>query len=44
MDRIIVLQKGKIIEDGKHEDLLKKDGGLYQQLWNLQAGGFKNII
>jgi len=44
MDRIIVLEKGKIIEDGVHEELANKKGGLYKKLWDLQAGGFKNII
>ncbi|MFA5792151.1 MAG: ABC transporter ATP-binding protein [Candidatus Paceibacterota bacterium] len=44
MDRIIVIEKGKIIEDGVHEELIKKEGGLYKKLWDLQAGGFKNII
>ncbi len=39
MDRIIVLDKGKIIEDGAHEELLKT-GGYYQSMWNMQAGGF----
>ncbi|MDP3244194.1 MAG: ABC transporter ATP-binding protein [bacterium] len=39
MDRIIVLEKGKIIDQGTHEALLAKDG-LYQDLWQLQAGGF----
>jgi len=44
MDRIIVLEKGKIIEDGVHQKLIKKKGGLYKKLWDLQAGGFKNMI
>ncbi len=44
MDRIIVIRKGKIIEDGTHEELSQKDGGLYKKLWDLQAGGFKNQI
>jgi len=44
MDRIIVLEKGKIIEDGTHEELVNKKSGLYKKLWDLQAGGFKNII
>lgn len=39
MDRIIVLEAGKIIEDGSHETL-KSAGGKYQTLWNHQAGGF----
>jgi ATP-binding cassette subfamily B protein len=44
MDRIIVLDKGKIIEDGTHDELVNKKSGLYKKLWDLQAGGFKNII
>ncbi len=36
MKRIIVLDKGKIIEDGSHEELLKKQG-LYYKLWNEQV-------
>lgn len=39
MDRIIVLEQGKIIEDGTH-DTLTKNGGLYARLWEHQAGGF----
>lgn len=44
MDRIIVLEKGKIIEDGVHDELKNIEGGLYKKLWDLQAGGFKNLI
>ena len=39
MDRIIVMNKGRIIEDGSHDELLKKKG-LYTKLWGLQQGGF----
>jgi ATP-binding cassette, subfamily B, bacterial len=39
MDRIIVLENGKIIEDGTHEELLKLEGQ-YASLWTHQAGGF----
>ena len=39
MDRIIVLDKGKIIEEGTHKELLEKDG-TYAELWNHQTGGF----
>ncbi|NBN63242.1 ABC transporter ATP-binding protein [Pannonibacter tanglangensis] len=39
MDRLIVLDKGRIIEMGRHEDLLAA-GGLYAQLWTHQSGGF----
>lgn len=39
MDRILVFDQGKIIEDGSHEDLLHKNG-LYKTLWDAQVGGF----
>ncbi|MBY0292510.1 MAG: ABC transporter ATP-binding protein/permease, partial [Alphaproteobacteria bacterium] len=39
MDRILVFDKGKIVEDGTHEDLLLQDG-LYKTLWTAQVGGF----
>lgn len=39
MDRILVFDKGKIVEDGDHEELLKR-GGLYKTLWDAQVGGF----
>lgn len=40
MDRIIVVNEGKIIEEGSHNDLLAKKDSLYHKLWTLQAGGF----
>ena len=40
MDRIVVIEKGKIIEEGKHEELVKAKQGIYQKLWKIQAGGF----
>jgi ABC-type multidrug transport system fused ATPase/permease subunit len=39
MDRIIVLDEGRIAEQGKHADLLKQKG-LYAKLWAHQSGGF----
>lgn len=39
MDRIIVFDKGKIVEDGSHNELLSRNG-LYKTLWNSQIGGF----
>ena len=42
MDRIIVMDEGKIIEDGTHGALLSKDG-LYARYWNRQSGGFIGI-
>ena len=40
MNRIIVMDKKGIVEDGTHQELSNKTGGLYQNLWQLQAGGF----
>jgi ATP-binding cassette subfamily B protein len=39
MDRILVLEKGQIVEDGTHAALAQA-GGTYQRLWEHQAGGF----
>ncbi len=35
-DRIIVLEKGTLIEEGTHDELLQKDSGLYKRLYSLQ--------
>ena len=42
MDRIVVIENGKILEQGKHRELVKAKEGTYQRLWNIQAGGFVN--
>ena len=39
MDRIIVLDKGCIVESGTHAQLLRS-GGAYSKLWKMQTGGF----
>jgi len=39
MDRILVFDRGRIIEDGTHEDLIKRNGH-YAKMWHMQAGGF----
>jgi ATP-binding cassette subfamily B multidrug efflux pump len=39
MDRLVVLDAGKIVEEGSHEDLLRR-GGHYEKLWRHQSGGF----
>ncbi|MFA6251322.1 MAG: ABC transporter ATP-binding protein [Candidatus Paceibacterota bacterium] len=44
MDRIIVIENGKIIEDDKHDELINKESGIYKKLWDLQAGGFESTI
>ncbi|EBA16979.1 ABC transporter, transmembrane ATP-binding protein [Roseobacter sp. SK209-2-6] len=41
MDRILVLDQGRIVEEGRHEDLLRAEG-LYAQFWARQSGGFLN--
>ena len=40
MDRIIVIDEGKIVEQGSHQELLANENSLYKKLWTLQAGGF----
>ncbi len=42
MDRIIVLEDGRIVEDGSHDVLLAKNG-LYARYWNRQSGGFIGV-
>lgn len=42
MDRIIVLEQGRIVEQGTHSELLDRNG-LYAQFWNRQSGGFIGI-
>ena len=42
MDRLIVLQRGAIVADGSHEELLLS-GGLYAELWRQQSGGFNPV-
>lgn len=40
MDRILVFERGRIIEDGRHEQLLTIPNGVYSKLWGAQVGGF----
>jgi ATP-binding cassette subfamily B protein len=39
-DRILVIEKGKIIEDGSHDQLVKK-AGLYKEMFEKQAAGYR---
>ena len=39
MDRILVFDKGCIVEDGSHNELLALNG-IYKKLWDAQVGGF----
>jgi ATP-binding cassette subfamily B protein len=40
MDRIVVLDQGRIVEEGTHRELLDDPFGLYGRLWQHQSGGF----
>ena len=42
MERLIVLQRGVIVADGSHAELLRQ-GGLYADLWRRQSGGFNPV-
>ena len=37
MDRIIVLDKGEIVEEGKHDGLIRQKNGFYKKLWEMQV-------
>lgn len=39
LDRLVVMDKGRVVEEGSHDDLLRR-GGLYAKLWQRQSGGF----
>ncbi len=39
MDRLVIMDRGRIIESGSHRELVKT-GGLYAELWSRQSGGF----
>lgn len=41
MDRILVLDNGKVVEEGTHKELIRKKG-IYNDLWSRQSGGFMN--
>ena len=39
LDRLVVMDQGRIVEQGSHQELLAK-GGVYARLWQRQSGGF----
>ena len=42
LDRLVVMDQGRIVEEGSHEELLRR-GGLYARLWERQSGGFLGL-
>ena len=42
MDRLVVVDQGRIVEQGDHASLLEKDG-VYARLWAHQSGGFLGV-
>ncbi|HIP78917.1 MAG TPA: ABC transporter ATP-binding protein, partial [Kiloniellaceae bacterium] len=42
LDRLVVMDQGRIVEQGNHAELLRR-GGLYAQLWERQSGGFLGL-
>jgi ATP-binding cassette subfamily B protein/ATP-binding cassette subfamily B multidrug efflux pump len=42
MDRLVVMDKGQIVEQGTHTELIAREG-LYNRLWRRQSGGFLNV-
>ena len=42
LDRLIVIDEGRIVEEGSHDALIAR-GGLYAQLWKRQSGGFLGV-
>ena len=41
-DKLIVIEDGKVAEEGTHEELLAKEGGVYNKLYTLQIDALKN--
>ena len=39
LDRLVVIDRGDIVEEGTHQDLLRRRG-IYARLWQRQSGGF----
>jgi ATP-binding cassette subfamily B protein len=40
MDRIVVMNKGQIVQEGTHKQLLKDKNGIYAKLWSHQSDGY----
>jgi ATP-binding cassette subfamily B multidrug efflux pump len=42
LDRLVVMDKGRIVDQGSHQELVSR-GGLYARLWARQSGGFLGL-
>jgi len=40
MDRLVVVENGRIVQMGRHDELLRDEDGLYARMWTRQSGGF----
>ena len=43
MDRLVVVDNGRIVQVGRHDELLRDKGGLYARMWTRQSGGFLSV-
>lgn len=43
LDRLVVMDEGRIVESGSHDELVRR-GGLYAELWARQSGGFIGLV
>ncbi|HSK39945.1 MAG TPA: ABC transporter ATP-binding protein, partial [Arenibaculum sp.] len=42
LDRLVVMDEGRIVEEGSHQEMIRR-GGLYARLWERQSGGFLGV-
>lgn len=42
-DVVVVFEKGRVVERGRHAELVGREGGVYRRLWEVQAEGFREV-